>query len=274
MARTKKAVKKKTAKKQAEKKQEVVALPKKVFIVGCSNTKTEVPWDEVREGKAEAWGVNNLFLSMPLEKFPFTRFFEIHGITRDKRGNYLRREDPVFRGQPVNDYMKSLGALGIPVYMQKLWPDVPNGVVYPLEVIMSQFGDYFTNSISYQIALAVLEGFKEIHIYGVDMAVSSPKLLHDEYSHQRPSVEYFVGIAVGRGIKVHIPDTADLLKTRFLYGWDEPKMTKWEKKKQAMLKHIEHQQQNASFQKVEMQRKEDQAIGAKLAVIEMDKVWQ
>jgi hypothetical protein len=259
--------------------------PKKVFIVGCSNTRTEVPWDEVKAGKAEAWGVNNLFHSMPLEKYPFTRWFEIHFIDNSESGVLRRRFDPIFRGQSVEEYFKGgiapdgkkvhgLSTLGIPVYMQKLWPEVPNAIIYPLEKITQQFGDYFTNSISYQIALAIDEGFEEIHVFGVDMAVSSPKLLHDEYSHQRPSCEYFLGVAVGRGIKIFVPDTADLLKTRFLYGYDEPKQSKWDKKKAAMLEHIDHQHQKAAGQKAEMQRKEDQAIGARLAIIEMDKVWQ
>lgn len=259
--------------------------PKKVFIVGCSTTRSEVPWDEVKAGTAEAWGVNNLFYSMPLSKYPFTRFFEIHYLDRLENGTIRRRLDPVFRGQNVNEYMTGgvgpkgevipgLGTLGIPIYMQQLWPEVPNAIIYPLEHIKNQFGDYFTNSISYQIALAIDEGFEEIHVFGVDMAVSSPQLLHDEYSHQRPSVEYFLGIAIGRGIKIFVPDTADLLKTRYLYGWDEPKQSKWEKKTTAMLEHINHQKQKAIAQKHESQRKEDQALGAELAVREMNKVWE
>jgi hypothetical protein len=268
-----------------KKKKTAPSRPTKVFIVGCSTTRDEVPWQEVRDGKAEAWGVNNLFHSMPLKKFPFTRWFEIHGITKDKHGNFLRRDMPEFRGQTVAQYISGgvdpngnkvhgLATIGIPVYMQNLWPEIPNAIVYPLEHMLNAFGDYFTNSISYQLALAIEEGFKEIHVFGVDMAVSSPRLLHDEYAHQRPSVEYFLGIARGRGIKVYIPDTADLLKTRFLYGWDEPKQSKWDKKMDAMLKHIDHQQFTAENQLRDLQRKVDQAIGARLAIKEMSKVWQ
>jgi hypothetical protein len=42
----------------------------------------------------------------------------------------------------------------------------------------------------------------------------------DEYSHQKPSCEYFVGIARGRGIKVLVPTGSDLLKTGRLYGFE------------------------------------------------------
>jgi hypothetical protein len=260
--------------------------PKKVFIVGCAPSRDLVPWDEVKAGKAEAWGVNNLFHSMPLEQYPFTRFFEIHHIDKLEDGTMRRRFDPVFRGQKVNEYLaggthpqtgehiKGLADLNIPVYMQKLWPEVPNAVVYPLEQMVAQFGDYFTNTISFELALAITEGFEEIHVYGVDMAVSSKMFLHNEYSQQRPSCEFFLGIAMGKGIKIFIPDTSDLLKTRFMYAYEEPQAHKWQHKTQEMLRTIGQQKAKAINQKHEMQRKEDQALGAELAIMEMDKIWQ
>jgi len=258
--------------------------PKKVFIVGCAPSRNMVPWNEVKEGKAEAWGVNNLCHSMPLAQFPFTRWFEIHHIDKLEDGTFRRRFDPVFRNQKVNDYLMGgefqgqtvpgLADLNIPVYMQKLWPEVPNSIVYPVEQMVAQFGDYFTNSISFQLALAISEGFEEIHVYGVDMAVSSKMFLHDEYAQQRPSCEYFLGIAQGRGIKIFIPDTSDLLKTRFMYGYEEPETHKWQKKTQEMLVNIAQQKAKAEHSLNENQRKRDQAIGADLAIREMDKIWQ
>ena len=44
---------------------------------------------------------------------------------------------------------------------------------------------------------------------------------NSEYGHQRPSCEYFLGLAVGRGIEVEIPKTSDLLKSPFLYGIED-----------------------------------------------------
>ena len=54
------------------------------------------------------------------------------------------------------------------------------------------------------------------------MAQDQPDALggKGEYAAQRPSCEYFLGIAVGRGIKVTIPTTSDLLAARGLYGFD------------------------------------------------------
>ena len=42
-----------------------------------------------------------------------------------------------------------------------------------------------------------------------------------EYATQRPSCEFFLGICVGYGIPVQIDPVSDLLKTDFLYGYDE-----------------------------------------------------
>ncbi len=46
----------------------------------------------------------------------------------------------------------------------------------------------------------------EIALYGIDV---SPD---DEWSYQRACIEYLVGIAIGKGIKVTIPESSALLK--------------------------------------------------------------
>ena len=40
-------------------------------------------------------------------------------------------------------------------------------------------------------------------------------------SGQRPSCEWAVGIAQGRGCKVYLPPESDLLKCNFLYGYEQ-----------------------------------------------------
>ncbi len=44
---------------------------------------------------------------------------------------------------------------------------------------------------------------------------------NSEYAHQRPSAEFFLGVAFGRGIELHIPPGSDLLKATHLYGFEE-----------------------------------------------------
>jgi len=63
-------------------------------------------------------------------------------------------------------------------------------------------------------------GFKEIYMFGVDMAQDS------EYSFERPSVEYFCGWidaleASGRDCKLLMSEKSDILKTVFLYPFED-----------------------------------------------------
>ncbi len=125
-----------------------------------------------------------------------------------------------------------------PIYMAQRWPDIPMSVEYPRELIANRFRRYFTNSISWMIATAIfetieawqngLDGFEEIAIYGVDMAMGGAG---SEYSFERPSVEYFAGRVDGmnearqasglKGINFIIPSKSDICKTLFLYPFEE-----------------------------------------------------
>ena len=46
--------------------------------------------------------------------------------------------------------------------------------------------------------------------------------METEYATQRPSCEYLLGMAEGRGIEIVIPDSSEILKSSFLYGVEEP----------------------------------------------------
>ena len=251
----------------------------KVGIVGCATCKNETP---MQDSSWEFWGVNNLFLSMPSGngKGPqkWGKWFEIHPIDKDKEGHFVRRWDKNFRGQNMNQYMKQLAELPCPVIMQKHWEEVPNSVEYPIAEILSKFGKYFTNTISYEIALAILLGAKEIGIWGVDMAVGTGQAnvlnpAGGEYSVQKPSCEWLVGYAMGMGIKVTIPDTSDLLKTRFLYAFEEKERDQWTKKMVSMMESLD-QQINKHTNTINISnQKQQQAIGARQALMESARIW-
>ena len=72
------------------------------------------------------------------------------------------------------------------------------------------------------IAYAMLQGAKEIELYGVNQASSS------EYFYEKAGVEYWLGIAVGRNLKVTINgDKSEVLSNKarlggaLLYGYNE-----------------------------------------------------
>lgn len=235
---------------------------KNIAIVGCSDSKMMAPF---KKDEWEFWGVNNLFLTLPEE--PWTRWFEIHNITHDGT-NFIRREKFDFRGLNVNTYIKKLGQLKCPVYMQQKWPHVPNSIEYPKELVETIFGRYITNTISYEIALAILQLPETIGIYGVDMAVGS------EYQAQRPSCEAFIGLCWGLGIEIIIPDEADLLKVRFMYGFEEPKETAFAKKLTHIMASMQKRQHDAEIQAMHAEKQTQQYIGGMAALREMYKVWE
>jgi len=183
---------------------------KKVAIVGfapSTMSDVKVLFDDP---DFEIWGLNQLYL--PFRQLGIamaehaTRWFQIHN-----RHTY----DNAIRDHKHHDWLASVK---FPVYMMKHEPDVPFCVPLPFGDIMNMLGTtYFTNSISWMIALAIIERFEEIHIYGVDMAQD------DEYAEQRPSCELFIGIARGMGIKVYIPAKSDLLKTMWIYPIEDHK---------------------------------------------------
>ncbi|GAG52607.1 unnamed protein product, partial [marine sediment metagenome] len=197
----------------------------KVCIVGCSDSCKQTPFD--RADEFEFWGVNNLMWTLPGQAW--TRWFEIHQIEQNEQGIWERRGDPNFRNLTVDQYLDQLAKLNIPIFMREINPKVPTSILMPYDALADKFGRYFTNTISWEIAMGIAMGFKEIRIYGVDMAVDT------EYGHQRPSCEYFLGVAAGLGIKIWIPDTCDLLKTRFLYGKEEPQAREFTEKLQEIL---------------------------------------
>ena len=235
----------------------------KVAIVGFTGTREQAPYNDP---EFEIWTVNNLYRFVPRQD----RVFELH--TREQIAADLTH------GVDGKTYVEELASMTIPVYMQEKYPDIPASIKYPLDKMIDEFGiersninhkpdAYFTNSISFMIALAIYEGFKEIHVYGVDLAIGV------EYIEQRPSCEYYLGIAKGRGIKLFLPIESDLLKTRFIYGYDEVRKDAWMKKMESTLKHMNTQKQQSDMVIRNQQSVSDKYEGAITALHEMVKTW-
>jgi hypothetical protein len=177
----------------------------KVSIVGFAPTSmsdVQFVWDDP---DMEVWGLNQLYMAFPPIVAKATRWFQIHH----------RHSYDINVGRDVGHHEWLTKQRTFPIYMQNKEPDVPLSIRFPKEDIVAMFGSYFTNSISWEIALAIMEGFQEISIFGVDMAQIG------EYKYERPSVEFFCGWARGRGIKLNIPAKSDLLKTMWLYPYED-----------------------------------------------------
>jgi len=160
----------------------------------------------------ELWGENESHAFRFFSRA--TRWFQIHKSYRQRlakrgiRGHY--------------DWLKR-NEWNIPIYMQRKSQDIPYSRAYPLTEICDRFLSridkggkrvkYFNSSFDYMIAVALLEDFERIEIYGFDMAGDN------EYSLQKPSAEFWLGVA-SQHAEIYLPDNCMLLKSE-LYGGEE-----------------------------------------------------
>jgi hypothetical protein len=191
---------------RAASKARVAKLKRKhdrVHIVGFAPSWKDTPFDD---RDADFWGLNALHRQAGDRHWDL--WFQLHDIKKHHGNDEQHLAWLFHRDHPVVLWEEYVDAFPI-----------PNAVPYPRKRIVDKYGNYFTNSISWEIALAIDMGYKEIHIYGVDMAQDA--IQNSEYSWQRPSCEFYLGWARGAGIDIYIPPTSDLLKTGELYGIED-----------------------------------------------------
>jgi len=179
---------------------------RRVAIVGSAPHRMDAPY---HDSKWEIWGINDQWRWMPR----FDVLFELHhpdkftGDGKQQRQEWLKNH----RGPQ-------------PIIMQREFEEIPKSLAYPIDEIRKLFrlnedrDLYANNSISFVMAFALgqLQAGDEIGLWGVDM---STWLADGEYAHQRPSCEYFIGIAKGMGIGVTIATSSDLCTCRCLYAF-------------------------------------------------------
>jgi hypothetical protein len=182
---------------------EAPARPKRIVVISgfaesSRDMASRVPDDW------EVWGLNRCHTFLKR----WDRWFEVHDAELYSGKTGLREDQ----------YMDLLRKSDKPIYMQHPDPSLPMARQLPYKEMVEHFGrDYYTTSIAYMIAMAIYEHdlgdtIDELHMYGVDMSAYS------EYSYQRPCVEYWLGMAEGRGIPVTVPKVSPVLKTIASYG--------------------------------------------------------
>lgn len=192
---------------------------RKIAIVGYTASRDEAPYDDPTW---EVWGMNNLHAFIPPEKFD--RWYNLHpGEEIQKDAQHCQwlaawHRCDVYLMDPA-DALPAEQRAALPPMAERV--GVPRAVRFPAAEIRERLGtDYFTNTVSWQVAHAIYEGvvsgddyvLTDLALFGVDMAVNT------EYAAQRPSVEFYLGLARGLGIDIFLPDTSDLLKSIGLYG--------------------------------------------------------
>ena len=165
---------------------------KSVAIVGFAVQTRDLANAEPPE--VEVWGmnVNHVFLKR------WDRWFQLHPQSWHK-GKYGRDDA----------HLAFLRTCNVPLYMNDPMPDIPTATPFPYGAIAEDLGrDYLTSTGAHAIALAIHECYDEIKVYGINVATDL------EYVEQRPCIEWLLGIAQGRGIKVTLPAYTMLLAGR------------------------------------------------------------
>ena len=168
---------------------------KTVCIVGLAPSSRDLAAQEP-EG-VEMWSLNMGHATFSEEIMAkMTRWFQVHPYY-----------EMAPRQNPRLGHLKWLRQAKIPVYMEEVHPDIPASIRYPYEDVCRTIGgNYMTSEPSFMLALAIHEGFDLIKIFGVDMDCDR------EWAYERSCFEHLLGFAMGRGIKVMLPEGCPLLK--------------------------------------------------------------
>lgn len=194
------------------------------------------PWHE--EGIDEWIGLNDAHQLSFMHMDKITRWYQIH-----QKGRYMR-QNPRY---DIDHWAWLQKKQPFPIYMQRHDPDVPSSVAIPIEEISKRFfAGKFTRGLAYQrilemgstfsyvIPMAIMEGAQRVEFYGVELAQEV------EYMEQRPSTEFWMGIASAHGVEIHVPRVTKVLKAHF-YGYDHPQPDEtWDKDWRKMENNVPH----------------------------------
>jgi len=170
---------------------------KELIIEAMGATRAECPFD------CETWACNMGYWQIFQLDGHFSKIFLTHAQVRDVNGK------PAFNWDEFNKLAKK----GITVYNTHKVKGL-NSKMYPYKRLSQKFNtDYFSNTISYMVALALDEGYKKISLYGCDMMTRS------EYAWEKGGIEYWLGRGEGKGkndpnyVEIKVCDGSTLLKT-------------------------------------------------------------
>lgn len=199
-------------------------MGKSVAIVGFAAATRE----RVYESEAdEIWSLNMLH-SSPVLRSTFAlnihRLFELHPVWMLRTPWYLPSGHDHWRWMTRIKHH-------YPVYMIAAHPDVHNSITYPLDAVcddllpnltrQNERVAYFTSSMCYMVALAIHERFERVEVYGFEMGSDT------EYVYQKAGGEFWLGLALGRGVDVCLPGGTRLLRAR-LYGFEDGQLVSHE----------------------------------------------
>jgi hypothetical protein len=160
----------------------------------------QAPWEDPRY---DCWTLNSAWRLFPedLHWHPvrLRAWFELHSR------RYLSQE-----WGRRHTHFKALAVLTVPVYVQRVkdWPELRYGRTFPRGSLRRAFprGDYHASSLDWMFAYGIWLGYRDIRLYGVDFGPTDT----GEPLSARACLEYWVGVAEGRGVRVTLQEPTGL----------------------------------------------------------------
>jgi hypothetical protein len=177
----------------------------KVAILGMAPS-----WVQAPIGKDwEIWRVNEAYkidAHYKIDTETWTdRWFQLH-----QPWDFKRKLDVQGEYDHI-DWLKQEHSF--PIYMQEKFEEIPNSLEYPFSAIceyhgLSESTKYFTNSAAHMIAFALYLEATTIGLWGWELSSDT------EMKYEKPSVEFWLGVAHGMGVQIALPKGSPLLGQR------------------------------------------------------------
>ncbi len=171
---------------------------KKVALLGCTESIKYAPWHDPSWTLVAHNSARNLMQREP------DWWVDLHRpeCFKSQKGWYPK-------------YYQWLQVQHTPIFMQEAYAEIPAAVRYPKERILGEFRNYFTNQVSYMIALAITEGATHLGLFGCQYKADT------ERGVQRESCVYWLGRFEGAGGTVVLPPKYNTLlaSPKALYGY-------------------------------------------------------
>ncbi len=171
----------------------------RVCIVGTAQTWVKTPWTDT--------GLHIVSLNDAYRMKGFVRadaWYDFHPLNKfyhpvDGQQVYAHQIPVGHYCRPV-DHIDWLAKQQIPVYLHPGYREQhpaaaswTHARAFPKAEVEAHYGRYFTSSPGWMMAQAMMDGAKEIQIYGIHLATEH------EYIEQRPNFEMLCGMLLGRG---------------------------------------------------------------------------
>lgn len=206
-------------------------MGREICISGFSSLTREYAND--LPSSVEIWAMNEAHIYL---KRRASLWFQIHPRAWNQPA-------AIENGWPLDIYgrapghLERLSKMPEPVMMQEVDERIPSSVKYPLDEIKARYGfewlpgimrNYLTSTAAYMFAYALYQHdlyreqhprgkkglIKAIHIAGIELAIGT------EYFHQRPCVEFWLGMLRGRGVEINLGPTGGTLLVGPVYAVD------------------------------------------------------